>query len=84
MSEWPYEYVDQLKYLAEQLEANVDRMDILGSLRCIGSMQEYLVQAAIEIIEIAGRETRIPQSQLAGAAGIPASALRGLRSKERV
>jgi hypothetical protein len=80
MNEWPHEHVDQLKYLAEQLETNVERMDILGSLRCLGSMQEYMSQAAVEIIEIAGRETRIPQSQLAGAVGLPPSALRGLRT----
>jgi hypothetical protein len=78
--DWPHNQIKTLEYLVAQLEANVNRQDILGSLRCLGSMQEHMVQTTISIIEIAGETTRIPQSQLAGAAGIPPSALRGLRT----
>jgi hypothetical protein len=56
-------------------------MDILGSLRCLAAMQEHMATAATSIVEIAGTETRIPQSQLAGALGVPPGYLRGLRSK---
>jgi hypothetical protein len=81
MAEWPYDHVESLTNLVAFLEKDIDRRDVLGSLRCIGEMNERLSQAAIAILEIAAVETKIPQSQLAGAVGVPASTLRGLRRK---
>jgi hypothetical protein len=73
-------HCNRISDLAGQLTLNAIDKDVLATLRVIDSLANTLVAVTQDVIEIAGRETTIPQKTLAEALGVNPRVLRGLRS----
>lgn len=78
-TDWPEERVHVLIEHAERLLLCVQGYDVLPTLYALADISDDVSTIAGDVIEIAGRDTKIPAKRLAEALNVPPSALRGLR-----